>query len=263
MLSYQHIYHAGNLADVQKHAILAWILAYLKRKDKPISYIETHSGRAVYDLTAAEAIKTGEAALGIQRPDIAAWFDADHPYAIALHQVASQQSANHYPGSPKIAEILLRDQDQIHLAELHPQEADALEIAMGRRAKVYKQDGFALAQSLCPPTPRRGVLLIDPSYEIKSEYDTIPTFMAQISKKWNVGTIVLWYPVLLDGGYSQMVHKLKRAFPDGLDHRVGFSPARPGHRMIGSGLFIVNAPYGLPDELARLSKCFARLMKNN
>ena len=79
MLSYQHIYHAGNLADVQKHAILAWILAYLKRKDKPISYIETHSGRAVYDLTAAEAIKTGEAALGIQRPDIAAWFDADHP----------------------------------------------------------------------------------------------------------------------------------------------------------------------------------------
>lgn len=101
MLSYQHIYHAGNLADVQKHAILAWILAYLKRKDKPISYIETHSGRAVYDLTAAEAIKTGEAALGIQRPDIAAWFDADHPYAIALHQMASQQSANHYPGSPK------------------------------------------------------------------------------------------------------------------------------------------------------------------
>jgi len=68
MLSYQHIYHAGNLADVQKHAILAWILAYLQRKDKPISYIETHSGRAVYDLTAAEAIKTGEAALGIQRP---------------------------------------------------------------------------------------------------------------------------------------------------------------------------------------------------
>ncbi len=95
-----HLY-AGNLADVQKHAILAWILAYLQRKDKPISYIETHSGRAVYDLTAAEAMKTGEAALGIQRPDIAAWFDADHPYAIAMHQVASQQSANHYPGSPK------------------------------------------------------------------------------------------------------------------------------------------------------------------
>ncbi len=81
MLSYQHIYHAGNLADVQKHAVLAWILAYMTRKDKPISYIETHSGRAVYDLTATEALKTGEAAQDIQRPDIAAMFDADHPYA--------------------------------------------------------------------------------------------------------------------------------------------------------------------------------------
>lgn len=263
MLSYQHIYHAGNLADVQKHAVLAWILAYMTRKDKPISYIETHSGRAVYDLTATEALKTGEAAQGIQRPDIAAWFDADHPYAKALHKVASDHSANHYPGSPKIAETLLREQDQLHLAELHPQEAHALEIAMGRTAKVYRQDGFGLAQSLCPPTPRRGVLLIDPSYEIKSDYDTIPTFMTQISKKWNVGTIVLWYPVLIDGGYSQMVHKLKRAFPDGIDHRVGFPPARQGHRMIGSGLFIVNAPYGLHDELARLSKCFARLTKKD
>jgi 23S rRNA (adenine2030-N6)-methyltransferase len=263
MLSYQHIYHAGNLADVQKHAVLAWILAYMTRKDKPISYIETHSGRAVYDLTATEALKTGEAAQGIQRPYIAEWFDADHPYAKALHKVASDHSANHYPGSPKIAETLLRELDQLHLAELHPQEAHALEIAIGRTAKVYQQDGFGLAQSLCPPTPRRGVLLIDPSYEIKSDYDTIPTFMTQISKKWNVGTIVLWYPVLIDGGYSQMVHKLKRAFPDGIDHRVGFPPARQGHRMIGSGLFIVNAPYGLHDELARLSKCFARLTKKD
>lgn len=263
MLSYQHIYHAGNLADVQKHAVLAWILAYMTRKDKPISYIETHSGRALYDLTAAEAVKTGEAAQGIQRRDIAGWFDQTHPYAHALDKVVTDNGPTYYPGSPKIAEILLRDQDQIHLAELHPQEAHALDIAMGQTAKVYQQDGFGLAQSICPPSPRRGVLLIDPSYEIKTDYDTIPTFMGQIAKKWNVGTIILWYPVLIDGGYTKMVRALKRAFPDGVDHRVGFPPAREGHRMVGSGLFIVNPPFGLHDELDRLSKCFARLTKKD
>lgn len=263
MLSYQHIYHAGNLADVQKHSILAWVLSYLTRKDKPVSYIETHAGRALYDLTAAEAIKTGEAAQGIQRSDIAAWFAPDHPYSTALAQVATTHGPHHYPGSPKIAELILRDQDTLHLAELHPQEAHALDIAMGETAKVYQQDGFALAHSLCPPTPRRGVMLVDPSYEIKSDYDTIPVFLSQIAKKWNVGILMLWYPVLRDGGYTQMIRTLAQAFPDAVDHRVTFPPARDGHRMIGSGMFIVNPPYGLHAHLEHLSSCYTRLNRKD
>jgi 23S rRNA (adenine2030-N6)-methyltransferase len=259
MLSYQHIYHAGNLADVHKHALLACVLSYLTRKDKPISYLETHAGRAVYNLVSDEAVKTGEARQGIQNPDIAAWFAPDHPYSHVIAQTRQTHGDTFYPGSPKIAETLLRDIDTLHLAELHPQESHALQIATGDGVKVYQKDGFAMAQSLCPPTPRRGVLLIDPSYEIKSDYSTLPTFIAQIAKKWNVGTILLWYPVLKDGGYAQMAKTLSRQFSDAVDHRVAFPPAREGHRMVGSGMFCINPTYGLHSEMDRLSKKFASL----
>lgn len=163
MLSYQHIFHAGNLADVQKHAALTWVLAYLTVKDKPISYIETHSGRALYDLASDAAQKTGEAAKGIENELIQAGLGSDHPYLRALNRVRDAFGPRHYPGSPWIAGDLLRNTDHMHLAELHPQEASALRDAIGKKAKVYQQDGYQLAQSLCPPTPRRGLLLIDPS----------------------------------------------------------------------------------------------------
>jgi len=177
----------------------------------------------------------------------------------ALNKVRDTFGPRHYPGSPWIARELLRETDQIHLAELHPQEASALRSAIGKSSKVYQQDGYQLAQSLCPPTPRRGLLLIDPSYEIKSDYATIPPIIAKLHKKWNVGIIVLWYPVLNSGAHDPMLTALIKNHPDGLCAEVNFPPAREGHRMMGSGLFIVNPPFGLSDELKRIADIFGKL----
>ena len=261
MLSYQHIYHAGNLADVQKHALLAVILSYLTRKDKPVSYIETHAGRGLYHLDAPEAVKTGEAAAGIDRVLSEDMLPEQHPLwqALAACQAAHGEAA--YPGSPLIASTLLRPQDSLHFAELHPGEHEALRQALPRgRAKVHLQDGFELAQSLAPPTPRRGVLLIDPSYEIKSDYGRIPGIIANLHRKWNVGVIALWYPILKDGAHGSMLRALENQnLPGALRHEVHFPPARENHRMVGSGMFIVNTPYGTQEECARLDGLFAAL----
>ncbi|MCV3270409.1 23S rRNA (adenine(2030)-N(6))-methyltransferase RlmJ [Roseobacter sinensis] len=259
MLSYQHIYHAGNLADVHKHALLAWMLDYLTRKDKPVTYIETHAGRGLYDLDDPAARKTGEAAEGIEK--VGTWFDADHPLSRALRSVRSAHGPRCYPGSPLIAAELLRPTDAVHFAELHPQEHSALSAALARTsAKCYRQDGFALAHALTPPTPRRGLMLIDPSYEIKTDYTEIPRHIAKIVRAWNVGTICLWYPILARAAHEQMVAQLETAHPAALRHEVRFPPARPGHGMVGSGLFVIMPPYGLSDEAARLAALFRSLM---
>lgn len=261
MLSYQHIYHAGNLADVQKHALLAWVLGYLTQKDKPISYVETHSGRGLYQLDADEAVRTGEAAAGIRRAQREGWFGPKHPMARVLQSVQARHGAMAYPGSPLIAANLLRDQDSLHFAELHPQEYAALSLTLSSfGAKVYRQDGCELAQSLLPPTPRRGMVLIDPSYEVKADYDRLPGVIAKLHRKWNVGVIALWYPILTDNRHVSMIAALKAAnYPKAICHEVRFAPAREGHRMVGSGMFVINAPFGIEDEMGRLSKLFAKL----
>ncbi len=258
MLSYQHAFHAGNLADVHKHALLAWALDYLLRKDKPLSYIETHAGRGLYTLTGAQAEKTGEAAQGILAH--AGWFGPDHPYARALTDCRAMNGADSYPGSPLIAALTLRETDSLHLAELHPQEHAALSAALGPwGAHVYRRDGLDLAEAITPPTPRRGLLLCDPSYEVKDDYDTIPRVFARVARKWNVGILMLWYPILRGHPHAPMVERLRAQHPDHLCHEVAFPPARPGHRMEGSGVFVVNPPFGLTDEAARLTPLFKAL----
>lgn len=259
MLSYQHIYHAGNLADVQKHALMCWVLDYMTQKDKPLSYLETHAGRALYQLDAPEAVKTGEAVAGIGVAE--QWFAKDHPYRRALDGVRNLHGENAYGGSPLLSAQLLRSSDKMHLAELHPQEADALDDAMAMfAAKLHRQDGFDMAQAVCPPEPRRGVLLVDPSYEIKSDYSLIPKFFAKLHRKWNVGVLALWYPILKDAAHEGMIAQLEAAgLPKTYRHEVHFPAAREGHRMIGSGMFFVNAPWGLAEEAAQLSKKFATL----
>jgi 23S rRNA (adenine2030-N6)-methyltransferase len=260
MLSYQHLFHAGNLADVHKHATLAWVLDYLTRKDKPLSYIETHAGRGVYDLGADEAVKTGEAEAGIARAEVL--FPEGHPYRQRLDEARAAYGPMAYPGSPLIAALGLRESDSLHLAELHPQEHAHLKAAAKDwGAHVYQQDGFALALALTPPTPRRGLMLIDPSYEVKADYDAIPRHMAAVHAKWNVGILILWYPILKGGAHAAMLAALDAAFPGGFRHEVRFPPARDGHRMEGSGLFVVNPPYGLDAECAALSQRFATLSK--
>jgi 23S rRNA (adenine2030-N6)-methyltransferase len=257
MLSYQHAYHAGNLADVQKHALLAWALDYLTAKDKPLTYIETHAGRGLYDLTSAEAVKTGEAAAGVTA--VEGWFAPDHPYRRILTRVRARSGATAYPGSPLVAALSLRPMDTIRLAELHPAEHQALTEAMADfPVEIVKQDGLDFALAIAPPTPRRGMMLIDPSYEVKTDYDRIPKVMAQIAKKWNVGILALWYPILIDVPHRMMLATLRDLFPDLLVSEIRFPAARDGHRMVGSGMVFVNAPYGLDAEAARLSARFVR-----
>lgn len=261
MLSYQHSYHAGNLADVHKHSLLAWALSYMTRKDKPLSYLETHAGRGLYDLSDDAAVKTGEAAKGI--PIAADWFIADHPYMQVLRAIRDKNGADAYPGSPLVAAEILRPMDNIHLSELHPQEFAALQTNMAPYGGIYRQrDGWEMALSLCPPDPRRGLLLIDPSFEVKSDYQDIPGIMAKVHRKWGVGVQMLWYPILTDAPHHPMIKALQAAIPDGIAHEVRFPPARPGHRMVGSGLFVVNAPYGLAEEAARISKLFHNGLKH-
>lgn len=255
MLSYQHAFHAGNLADVHKHAALAWVLDYMTRKDKPLTYVETHGGRGLYDLDAQEAKKTQEAAAGID--GVGAWFD-DTPYGAALQACRAEHGARAYPGSPWIASHVLRGDDVLHVAELHPREHQALLEAVPT-AYIHHRDGFDMAYSVCPPMPRRGVLVVDPSYEVKDDYLQVPQHIAKIAKSWPVGVMILWYPVLTDNRHGAMLRSLSRVFPDALRHEVGFAPARDGHRMVGSGLFVINPPWGLDGMLADLGARFASL----
>lgn len=253
MLSYQHAYHAGNLADVHKHAALCLALDYLTRKDKPLSYIETHAGRGLYDLSAPEAVKTGEAAAGILRLETR--LPADHPYRQALAAVRARWGADAYPGSPLLALLALRPGDVAHLAEWHPQEHAALVAALGDFGPhIRREDGLALALAVTPPTPRRGLMLIDPAWEVKADYDAVPRMMEAVHRKWNVGVLMLWYPILTSGAHGPMLARLEAAFPGALRHEIRFPPARDGHRMVGSGLFVVNPPWGLDAALADLAR---------
>ncbi|MBL4916414.1 23S rRNA (adenine(2030)-N(6))-methyltransferase RlmJ [Szabonella alba] len=255
MLSYQHLYHAGNPADVHKHAVLAWILDYLTRKDKPLSYIETHAGRGLYDLSSPESLKTGEAAQGVGRME--RHFAPDHPWRRLLDRARDLKGADAYPGSPFLAALALRESDRIHLAELHPQEHRALSYHLAPYdVSIRAEDGIAMALSLTPPTPRRGMVLIDPSWEVKTEYDSIPKAVEDLVRKWNVGIVALWYPLLLSGAHLPMMARLSAAFPEALRHEVRFPPVREGHRMVGSGLFVVNPPWGLAEETTRITAIF-------
>ncbi len=255
MLSYQHAYHAGNAADVHKHALLAVALGYMGRKPKPMTYMETHAGRALYDLGGPEAAKTGEAAAGIRRME--SWFPEDHPYAQALDAARQLGGPDAYPGSPIVAATHLRDTDRLILAEKHPQEVAALRQAISW-AETHAADGPQLALSLTPPEPRRGMLLIDPSYEVKSEWTAIPDLVAKVRRKWPVGVILLWYPVLASGAHLPLVARMQE-MGDAVHSQVHFPPARPGHGMTGSGLWAVNAPWGWDEAAAVLAERFAAL----
>jgi len=256
MLSYQHAYHAGNMADVHKHALLAWMLDYLTKKPKPLTYMETHAGRAIYDLAGEAAQKTGEAARGIAVAEN--WFAPDHPYRRALDLARQRHGPNAYPGSPQIAMDLLRFEDTLTLAELHPAEVVELRAALPG-VTIAHEDGFDMALSRTPPDPRRGLLLCDPSWEVKSDYETIPEFLRKLHRRWPVGILALWYPVLTDARHKPMLRALHRQFPDAISHTVNFPPARPGHGMVGSGMFVINPPYGFVDEANALSRLFARV----
>lgn len=256
MLSYQHAFHAGNAADLHKHALLATALAYMVRKDKALSYIETHAGRGLYDLSGPEARKTGEADAGTGR--LLDRLPTDHPLRISIAAARDDHGPDAYPGSPWIAAHLTRAFDRLDLAELHPAEHSALERALPSRpnVRVHRRDGLEMALALTPPDPRRGLMLIDPSWEMREDYGRLGRLLPRLHRKWGVGVLMLWYPILADARHGPMIRALRADLPEAMVHEVRFPPARPGHGMTGSGMVVVNPPWGLGDEATRLTTLF-------
>lgn len=242
MLSYQHAYHAGNPADVHKHFVLAELLRLLTKKDRGISYLETHAGRGLYDLTSDEASKTGEAEEGIARLSP----PQDAAISEALAAIHRDYGATAYPGSPMVAANLLRPQDRLVLMERHPQEAPALKKNMrGTIAEVHARDGYEGALALAPMEPRRGLILIDPSYEVKTEYAQAGTLAKKLHTRWPEAAIMVWYPLLAAGRHTDILSAMEATIVD----EVTFD-LKGGKGMTGSGLAFLGAPYGTEDAIA-------------
>ncbi|MEM0922544.1 MAG: 23S rRNA (adenine(2030)-N(6))-methyltransferase RlmJ [Pseudomonadota bacterium] len=253
MLSYQHAYHAGGPADLHKHAALAWLLERLTVKPRPISYLESHAGRGLYDLADAASAKTGEAAAGIAR------VRPQGRYADALETVRAAYGPTAYPGSPLIADALLRPVDRITLCELHPQEHAALRQVAPEGTAVHHRDGHEGLIALTPPKPRRGLALIDPSYEVKDEYARTAQTALDLIKRWPEGVVMIWYPILPDRRHLALTEPLG-ALPAQLLSETWFTEP-PERGMQGSGLAVLNPPYGLEKALASLWPAYAQVLR--
>jgi 23S rRNA (adenine2030-N6)-methyltransferase len=245
MLSYQHAYHAGNRADIQKHSLLCRVLEALTHKERPLTYMETHAGGGVYDMFSTEAEKTGEAAKGwlALSEDERAALPAG--YVEAIKKLNGGALSPLYPGSPFLAAHMLRPQDKLRLMELHPQEYAALGRALkgDERIQIHKRDGLEGVLAISPPTPRKGLVLIDPSYEMKEEYETIPAFMEKLVKKWPEACVLVWIPMLPAGRHEGMMEKLKKTFPALRIFKTEWG--KPGEGMYGSIMAGINLPHGV------------------
>ena len=250
MLSYQHAYHAGGPADLHKHMVLAGLMALLTQKPRPISYLESHAGRGVYDLADAASAKTGEAMRGIGM-----LAPGDHPLWTAIGVVRGMHGPTAYPGSPAVARAFLRPDDTMVLMELHPAEHAALAAAMrgpdgGPKVAVHKRNGAEGLRALTPPTPRRGLALIDPSYEIKTEYLETALLALEVAARWPEGVVVVWYPLLPQARHEDLIGPVAAVNPDGwVRDEVTFAEP-PARGMFGSGLLVLNPPYGTDAVLA-------------
>lgn len=254
MLSYRHAFHAGNHADILKHATLSQILLYLKKKDKPFSYIDTHAGAGKYDLSDERAEKTGETKEGIgrlyDRTDIPDFFV---PYIEMCKKKRDLDGT--YPGSPEIAQILCREKDSIILMELHPSEIENLRANMtgDKRIHIHHRDGFAGLAAICPPEPKRGIALVDPSYELADDYARAADALINAHRRWPVGTIVLWYPVV-ERRRPELAAMKDRLQVSGIPEIataeliVGESDDE-GFGLAGSGLLMVQPPWGIAERL--------------
>lgn len=253
MLSYQHGYHAGNFADVVKHIALTRLLGYLTLKDKPLFYLETHSGRGLYDLRNKQAEKTKEYEQGIKLlwPDRESLPPVFNEYFQVLRMLNPEGTLRYYPGSPLMAIHQLRTQDRMYFCELHPREFEALHQLSRANKKVHfsNTDAIAAMNALLPPPEKRGLIFIDPSFEIKDDYKTIPLAIKQAYSRFSTGVFCLWYPLV----NKKLTDKLNRGMKeinakDSL--RVEFSlTGAPMDGMSGCGLWIINPPYTFAEEI--------------
>jgi 23S rRNA (adenine2030-N6)-methyltransferase len=266
MLSYQHIYHAGNFADVQKHAILVRLLQLLALKPQKFAFLDTHAGRGLYDLGSAEAQKTGEFNSGVLPFWTArtAQSPKQNPLADYLKLVAEFNNGDAltiYPGSAKIAHKLMRATDRLLLVERHPGEFEELQKSFAGAANVTlaKEDGFQYLVNKVPFAERRGLVLVDPSYEIKTEYTELPKQLRQALKRWPQGQFMIWYPMLSSGAHEQMLLALRKTeIKDVLVSEIRLEkPPQESFGMYGSGIIIINPPFGFEATLDELTQYIA------
>ena len=249
MLSYRHAFHAGNHADVLKHLLLLQLVRYFGQKDKPFWVIDTHAGAGLYALDSGYATKLAEYETGIGK----LWTRQDLPAPLAEY-VALVRTLNPdgklrlYPGSPWFALHSMRTQDRLRLFELHTSESRLLQKNFGhvdRRVSIDASDGFVGLKALLPPAPRRGLILIDPSYEVRDDYRQVLHALRDQLPRFPSGTYALWYPQLARIESKQLPDKLKRLVGKNWLH-VALTVRTPDDiGLHGSGLFIVNPPWTL------------------
>ena len=284
MLSYQHIFHAGNHADILKHCVLIQVLNSLNKKDKPYTFFDTHAASGLYDLKDNRSLKTGEAGRGIMAltGEEKARSDSDNPLPLLLQSyldfVNPYIADSRYPGSPEIERSFMRGQDKLILSELHPQEIENLRenIKTARvnspAVQIHKRNGWEMLNALTPPASKRGAVLIDPSYEESTDYAQAADTITAVHKKWTNGIIMLWYPLLAhrEGEIQAMLDRITEGARsinsnieianlqlevfDKNEHReVSLEAFRASEgknppRLYGSGMLVLNAPWKLEEE---------------
>jgi 23S rRNA (adenine2030-N6)-methyltransferase len=253
MFGYRHAYHAGNHADVLKHMVEVACLRALTQKDKPLFYLDTHAGAGMYDLKSVEAQKNAEFKDGIGR----VWNANDPPdivqhYLDCIRSFQPGKTLEVYPGSPAIAAALLRPTDRLTCNEWHSTDIEYLKsyFARDKRTHCVHGDGLISLKALLPPKERRALIVIDPSYEVKEDYVTIPDALIAAYRKFSTGVYLLWYPVVFQDKVQGMLRRLEKAIPGSLNVTLSPSaPASDGRGMQGSGVFVVNPPWTLEPAL--------------
>jgi len=255
LFSYRHAFHAGNHADVLKHAILVQALDYLNRKDNPYWVIDTHAGAGLYTLDSEWANKNAEFADGIAR----LWDRNDLPalladYVAQIKRYNPNGNLRRYPGSPWLTLDALRDRDRLRLFEMHPTESgilasnlEKLDRVALRQTTIYAADGFEGMKSLLPPPTRRGMILIDPSYEDKQDYRRTLNAVKEGLKRFATGTYAVWYPLVQRREANDMARQLENLPIKNWLH-VSLTvkkPAADGFGLHGSGMFLINPPWTL------------------
>jgi len=254
LLSYRHSFHAGNYADVLKHIVLIEILEHLIKKDSAFDYIDTHAGAALYNLQSEHASKLQEYKNGIAKLNVEQWPELATYFDIVMNH-NSDGEIKFYPGSPLIAMHFLRSKDRSWLYELHPKDAELLSNNMAKikRARVIYEDGFKGLLSLLPPVSRRGVVLIDPSYEIKTDYAYVFDTLAAAYKKFPTGMYALWYPVVDRTIIDILERKFIRSGIKKIQRfELAIAPDQFGSGMSASGIIVINPPWTLKEKMSHI-----------
>ena len=263
-MNYRHAYHAGNFAEVVKHAALARVVAYLREKPAPFRILDTHAGAGLTDLAGPEASRTGEWRDGIARLRAAALEPRVRsllaPYVDAVDACNPDGRLTAYPGSPVLARAWLRPQDRLVACELEPGAAAALARRMrgDPKVKVVTIDGWTALSAYLPPKERRGAVLIDPPFEQPGEFDRLAAALAGAHRKWTTGTYLGWYPIKDRREADAFGRRLARTrIPKMLRAEVTVAPGRAATRLASTGLIVVNPPWTLEGELAVLLPALA------